>query len=55
MSWIGNISSDVRFSARTLVRRPLFTIVSALTLALGVATATAMFTLVDGILLRPLP
>src|SRR5689334_2213770 len=46
---------DMRFAARSLARRPLFTVVASLTLSLGIATTTAMFTLVDGIVLRPLP
>jgi predicted permease len=55
MAWADNVRSDVRYAARVLVRRPLFTTVAALTLALGVATSTAMFTLVNGVVLRPLP
>ena len=55
MSWADNVRSDARFAARILARRPLFTTVAALTLALGVSTATAMFTLVNGVVLRPLP
>jgi len=46
---------DVRFAIRSLARRPLFTFIVTATLALGVASATGMFTLVDGIVLRPLP
>ncbi|HXT17618.1 MAG TPA: ABC transporter permease [Gemmatimonadaceae bacterium] len=46
---------DVRFAVRSLARRPVFAGVVIATLALGIATATAMFTLVDDIVLRPLP
>ncbi|HEY2856257.1 MAG TPA: ABC transporter permease [Gemmatimonadaceae bacterium] len=49
------VLQDTRFAIRSFSRRPLFTIAVILTLALGIATATAMFTLVDGIVLRPLP
>lgn len=47
--------SDSRLALRGLARRPLFSVIVVATLALGIATATAMFTLVDGIVLRPLP
>src|SRR6185437_2921984 len=55
MSWADNVGSHARFAARVLVRRPLFTTVAVLTLALGVSTSTVMFTLVDGVVLGPLP
>ncbi len=46
---------DVRFTARTLRRAPAFTIASLLTLALGIGATTAIFSVIDGVLLRPLP
>lgn len=55
MEWLESIVADVRYAARTLRRAPGFTLVAALTLALGIGTTAAMFSLVDGILLRPLP
>ena len=55
MEWLESVVSDVRFALRTLRRSPAFTVISALTLALGVASTTAIFSLVSGILLRPLP
>jgi len=46
---------DLRYAARRLMRRPSFTFVTVLTLALGVAAATSVFTLVNGVVLSPLP
>jgi putative ABC transport system permease protein len=55
MEWIESVWSDLRFTLRTLRRMPAFTTVATLTLALGIGATAAMFTLVNGILLRPLP
>jgi putative ABC transport system permease protein len=46
---------DVRHAWRLLRRQPAFTVVAILTLALGIGTTTAVFTVVNGVLLRSLP
>ena len=46
---------DVRHGARALLRRPAFTLIAAVTLALGIGANTAIFTVVRAVLLEPLP
>ena len=53
--WLEELRTDIRFAFRQLNRAPAFAMVAALTLALGIGANSAIFSLVDATLLRPLP
>src|SRR5580700_3142120 len=54
-NWLESLGRDLRFSLRTLRRTPGFTVIAILVMALGIGANVALFTVVRGVLLRPLP
>src|SRR5437660_12900578 len=54
-NWLESLARDQRFSLRTLRRSPGFTVIAVVVMALGIGSNVALFTVVRGVLLKPLP
>ena len=55
VSWLETLVADLKYGARALVKRPGYAALAVLTLGLGIGANTAIFSVINGVLLKPLP
>jgi predicted permease len=55
LRWLEELGQDLRFGARGLIRNPSFTMIAVLTLGLGLGATAAIFSVINGVFLKPLP
>src|SRR5262252_1585736 len=55
VAWMETLAHDLRFAVRIFLRKPVFSIIIVAVLGLGIGANTAMFSIINAVLLRPLP